>query len=209
VAATTTTPVYKATDLILVTRLGHTFTASRRTVAWLDFIIAAFAKRFPDAKLLMLQSCYHEGVAASEGTHDFDACFDFWFIGTLKVGLSQLQSGLLLQRFFRARGGGGWFRHLGEWAAPKDWHVHVFVLPAGLKMFATKVGLYIDGGLSQFGVVKASSQLSDYLRRSLGLKGMHESGADTTWFPPIIRLTVFNYRRWVRLHGVPKGIGEK
>lgn len=58
------------TDIITATRLGHTFKASHRTVAWLDWLIADLARAFPRSRLVMFQSCYNTGVAASAGTHD-------------------------------------------------------------------------------------------------------------------------------------------
>lgn len=190
------------TDLIIVTRLGHRFKASRRTVAHLDYTIAAFERIFPHARLLMVQSCYNTGVELSKGTHDYDACFDFVFSGKMP-GLTQTWKWLRFQRFMRNHGWGGWWRHTGPWSSPSAWHFHGFTLPVGLEHFTTRVGLYIDGGASEGHPGSASSQLVDYLAGAQGLAGQHVSRSDRTYRPKSISQTVFNYAKWVRVHGVP------
>lgn len=196
------------TDLIKVSRLGHTFVASRRTVAWLDHLIWQFNRTFPKARLVILQPCYHSGVAASAGTHDFDACFDLWFAGKMP-GITYRRKGLRFSRFMRNRGAsGGWFRRTGEWANPYAWHFHCFPLPVGLKKFTTKVGIYIDGGESQ-GKSGYSSQLVDYVEENaMGLASEHgyNSDPDRRQKPKNLHSVVFNYHAWVAVHGVPRGI---
>ncbi|GAB3867423.1 hypothetical protein GCM10028801_41390 [Nocardioides maradonensis] len=195
-----TSPGLKQTDLITVTRLGHTFRASRRTVAWLDWIIADFARIFPRARLVMLQPCYDTGVAASAGTHDKDAVFDFGFIGTL--GRPTLTwRWLRFQRFFRNHCAAAWWRHTGTWASPSAYHVHGFPLPADLKHFTTEVGIYVDGGASQGHPGSTSSQLVDYMNAAEGLAGQHAARMDRTYRPR--RIAAFDYDRWVAKHGIP------
>lgn len=186
--------VARSTDLITVTRLGRRFKASRRTVAHLDKTIAAFNRHFPNAKLTIIQTCYNTGVAASAGTHDFDACFDFGFTGH---GVTWPA----LQRFLRRLGWGCWWRRTGTWSAPAAYHVHAFSLPVGLKKFPTKVGEFIDGGQSSVGRVIASSQLVDYLQFKDGLA---DHAPDPTWRPSRISTSVFRYLPWVAVHGVPR-----
>lgn len=188
---------FHPTDLITVTRLGRTFKASRRTVAHLDYTIAAFARKFPKARLVIIQPCYNTGVAASAHTHDYDAVFDFGFAGSFP-GLTAARKWRRFSIFMRNHGWGGWWRHTGSWAAPSEWHFHGFTLPADLLHFATRVGTYIDGGLSSEGRVTASSQLADYLGGALGLAGQHKNGSDTAWRPKNLRSRVFDYDRWVR-----------
>lgn len=194
----------RATDLIKVTRLGVTFTASRRTVAHLDKTIDAFNKQFPHARLHIIQPCYNKGVAASAGTHDFDAVFDFGWTGTLVQGQSIEAQWARLQHFLRRLGWGCWWRHTGSWAVASEWHVHGFSLPVGLKRFATEVGEFIDGGASQGKPGEGSSQLVDYLDGSLGLAGEHTSGIDPSWRPYPIGSSVFRYWPWALVHGVPR-----
>jgi hypothetical protein len=192
------------TDIITVTRLGHTFKASRRTVAWLDWITAEFARIFPAADLVILQTCYNTGVAASAGTHDFDACFDFDWSGHIPRRTSTARW-RRFQRFMRNHCAAAWWRHTGSWSAESSWHVHCFPLPANLKTFTTKVGVYVDGGASQ-GKAGYSSQLADYLHGAFGLAGMHFAFSDHSWRPRLVK--AFDYDRYVAKHGIPKGLGE-
>jgi hypothetical protein len=212
----TTTPVrHVQTDIITVTRLGHTFKASRRTVAWLDYLIWQFNRTFPKARLVMLQSCYHQGVQMSAGTHDYDAVFDLWFVGKIP-GLTLKAQGMRFSRFMRNRGAsGGWFRYYGDWKSPAEWHYHGFPLPVGLERFPTRVGRFIDGGESGLRLAgvnePGSSQLQDYVEtNALGLAGQHAFGSDPTrrQKPKDLNNVVFNYRAWTAVHGVPRGIDE-
>lgn len=193
--------VARATDLIAVTRAGRTFKASRRTVAHIDATFAAFAQQFPKARLSIIQACYNSTVAASAGTHDRDAVFDFGFSGVLVPGGNDAAQWLRLQRFLRNHGWGCWWRHTGTWAAQSAWHVHGFSLPVGLATFATQVGEFIDGGQSTLGRVVASSQLADYLTEKDGLAG---HACDHTWRPSPISSSVFRYVPWVLRHGIPR-----
>lgn len=191
----------RSTDLISVTRAGHTFKASRRTVAHLDYTFAAFAAQFPKARLTILQTCYHDGPL-SAGTHDLDAVFDFGFTGEMYPTYQRhtVESDWLrLQRFLRNHGWGCWWRHTGTWAKSSAWHIHAFSLPVGLQRFATKVGEFVDGGQSTLGRVVASSQLEDYLTHHDGLTG---HAPDNTWRPTPLR--AFRYLPWVAAHGIPR-----
>lgn len=185
-------------DLLTVTRLGHTFKASRRTVAHLDWTIRRLKRRWPQARLVIAQTCYHSGVAASAGTHDFDACFDFIITGLpWRLG----------QRFLRNAGWAAWWRRTGQWAARSAWHFHAVSIPPQLAgrdvtadevgrayhRLSIKVGQFIDGGYTTNGRSDSSSQVADYFHRSLGLAGQHEPGEDKTWFPPNIAKTIYAY----------------
>lgn len=193
------------TDIITVTRLGHTFKASRRTVAWLDWITAAFAKQFPGAHLVILQTCYNTGVAASAGTHDKDAVFDLDWSGHIPRPTSAWRW-RRFQRFVRNHCAAAWWRHTGTWANESAWHVHCFPLPANLRTFTTEVGIYVDGGASQGCPGSTSSQLADYLNGAEGLAGQHVARSDRSWRPR--RIAAFDYARYVAKHGIPKGLGE-
>lgn len=193
--------VARATDLITVTRMGRRFKASRRTVAHIEKTAAEFKRVFPHASLVIIQTCYNRTVSASAGTHDFDACFDFGFTGTLLPGKPIEAQWDQLQHFLRRLGWGCWWRHTGPWAAQSEWHVHGFSLPVGLKRFTTTVGEFIDGGQTSLGRVVASSQLADYLAEKDGLAS---HGCDHTWRPSPISSSVFRYLPWVAVHGIPR-----
>lgn len=185
-------------DLITVTRLGHAFQASRRTVAHLDWTIKRLRRRWPHARLIIIQTCYHSGVEASAGTHDFDACFDFRIVGLPWP---------LAQRFLRNAGWAAWWRHTGEWAPKDAWHIHAVSIPPGLagrdvtaaevgaayRRQGMKVGKYIDGGVTTEGYPFTSSQVRDFFHRSTGLAERHADGQDTGWFPPNIAKTIYVY----------------
>lgn len=190
-------------DLIVVTRLGHTFKASRRTVAWFDNLAREFKRLFPKAQLVIAQTCYNTGVAASAGTHNLDGPFDLVFTGSLgRIYITKAWRWRRFQRFIRNHGSAAWWRHTGTWASESAWHVHCFPLPADLTHFTTEVGIYVDGGASQGHPGSTSSQLVDYLNGAQGLAGEHASGSDRTWRPKIIK--AFNYDAYVAKYGVPK-----
>lgn len=196
--------VLNQTDIIKVHRLGHTFRASRRTVACLDRTIRRFKRQFPEARLVIFQTPYNTGVKASEGSHDYDCSFDFGFTGKIK-GRTRRAKWRRFERFMRDSGWGIWWRHTGTWAPERRWHLHGFPLPVGLERFSTRVGYLVDGGMSSTGRTFASSQLADYTARPMR-NGLASHDPDTGWklLRPI-RETVFDYRRWVDKHGAPKG----
>lgn len=183
---------------------GSTFRCSNR-VAWhLRWTIYRLRLRHPRSRLVIYQPCYHTGVAASAGTHDFDAVFDVWITGG-RLGREPWRA----QWFLRRRGWAAWFRHTGSWSARSAWHIHMVSLPPGLPANPTpldvgrayarlgiKVGRYIDGGYTTTGRVSASSQVDDYYAHALGLAGQHRAGADRSRFPDNINRTVFRRRLW-------------
>lgn len=155
-----------AADLITATRGGKTFKASRRTVAHLDYTIERLAKAHPKARLVIIQPSFNTGVPQSKGTHDLDACFDVWIDG---LGWWDAQ------KFLRTCGWAAWYRF------PPTFSHHIHMVSLG---YPGKVGVFVPG------------QVDDYYRHALGLKGQHNSGIDTSWFPPNIKATVFDYPAW-------------
>jgi hypothetical protein len=183
--------------VVTVTRCGVTFRASLFTVALLDRTLRRLRRRFPWARLQIIQPCYHTGVDRSAGTHDKDCVLDVRI-----VGLTWLQA----QRFLRNAGWAAWWRHTGPWAAKSNWHIHMAAIPTGLhghpdaltvgkayKHLGLVVGEYIDGGYTTSGHVEASSQVVDYFNHAEGLSGEHFTGYDHTWFPPNIAATVYKF----------------
>ena len=155
-----------------VTIGGKTFRAGMRTIAHLQWTIEQLAKRFPMARLEVIQGSYNSGVAASAGTHDFDGVLDVRIVGL---------DWWVAQKFLRQCGWAAWFRHTGDWAAPSAWHIHMISIGC-----PGPVGIFIPG------------QLDDYFRHSLGLKGQHDSGLDDSWFPPDINATIFDFPQYLR-----------
>lgn len=186
----------RQTDLIRVTRCGVTFTASRRTVAHIDYTLAAFRAAFPHAILTIIQSCYHKGVAMSAGTHDYDAVLDFGFEGHLTT-MGGDADWRRLERFLRIH---GWAAFWRNW--PGDEHVHAISLPRWVKgigyVFHTVVGYLIDGGMSLYGRIVSSSQVHDYVT---GLDALADHAPDHDWRPN--PQPVFSYKRWTLAHGIP------
>lgn len=196
----------RAGELRVVTMLGRTFKASRRTIWHLRWTLFVLSVRYPKARLQILQTCYHTGVDLSKGTHDFDCVFDVWITGGV-LGADPWRA----QRFLRAHGWAAYFRHSGSWAARSQWHIHMISLPPGLpadptpldvgKAYARlgiKVGEYIDGGYTTLGRVVATSQVDDYYAHALGLASQHRAGEDPSWFPKDINRTIFRRAMWFR-----------
>ncbi|MCW2496387.1 hypothetical protein [Jatrophihabitans sp.] len=156
-----------AADLIWVTLGGRSFQATRRTVAHLTATIERLAKIRPDAQLIVIQGCYNTGVAASAGTHDYDAVFDVQIVG---MGWWDAQA------FLRRNGWAAWVRQPPTFS----WHIHMVSLG-----YPGKVGVYVPG------------QVDDYYAHALGLKGQHDSGSDPSWHPADINSTVFDYPAWL------------
>jgi len=162
---------------------GKTFRASKRTISHLKWTRFRLAARHPRARLRVIQGSYNTGVAASAGTHDYDAVLDVEI-----VGLDWLKA----QAFLRACGWAAWWRRSGQWSSPNAWHIHMISIPSGLdgspseaeilaayRRLGIRVGRFVPG------------QVRDYYRRATGLKGQHDPGSDHTWFPPNINKTVF------------------
>lgn len=183
---------------------GVTFRCSNRVYWHLLWTIWFLKARYPKARLTIFQPCYHTGVAASAGTHDFDAVLDVWIDGGV-LGADPWRA----QRVLRRLGWAAWFRNTGSWAARSAWHIHMISLPLGLpanptpldvgKAYAAlgmKVGEYIDGGYTTTGRVVGTSQVDDYYAHALGLAGEHRAGEDHSWYPDNINRTVFRRRWW-------------
>jgi hypothetical protein len=173
----------RADRLITVTFGGRFFKCSQNTYAALLDTQARLAKAHPKAWIRVIQGCYNTGVAASAGTHDFDACLDVQI-----VGLSWQDA----QDFLRKCGWAAWWRHTGSWASPSQWHIHMALL--GAPAAGCTVGQYVDGGATLFGHVVTSSQYADYFAHRSGLVG-HVS--DPTWHPADIAGTIFKYAQWL------------
>lgn len=180
--------------LSMHTIAGHTFKASAWTAGHLNNTIARLKVAHPAARLKIWQPCYNTGVDVSKGTHDLDGVFDVEIIG-----LTWSEA----QRFLRNCGWAAWHRYPPTFALE---HIHMATIPPGLTNSPTptqigaayvrlgiKVGLYIDGGYTTSAPhqVTTSSQVSDYFRHALGLKGEHDSGDDRSYFPPSITATVY------------------
>lgn len=181
---------------------GVTFRCSNRVYWHLLWTIWFLKVRFPKARLHILQTCYHTGVAASAGTHDFDAVFDVWITGGV-LGRDPNRA----QKVLRILGWGAWFRHTGPWADPSEWHIHMISLPTGLPAHPTaldvgkaydalgiKVGEFIDGGYTTQGRIVGSSQVVDLFNHAEGLAGEHNQNSDPSWYPKDINKTVFRRR---------------
>lgn len=162
---------------------GVTFKSTERTAAHLQSTITQLAKAHPGTRLRIIQPCYNTTVAASAGTHDYDAVFDFEIVG---------MDWWAAQRFLRTQGWACWFRHNGTWANEASWHIHAISLG-----YPGKVGKYIDGGLSLYGRRVATSQVEDYFNHAFGLANQHRPRSDTSWFPPDINATIFNYTAYL------------
>lgn len=143
-------------------------------------------------EIVVIQSDWNTGVAASAGTHDFDATWDIYIPG---VGWWETQ------RFLRANGFGCWYRHPPLFGN----HIHGFTLPPregssisdDFKVRGFKVGIYVDGGYSSRGGLVTSSQIADYYNEAFGLAGRHSPHSDRSWFPKDKRATIFNLHNYV------------
>jgi hypothetical protein len=171
---------------------GHEIKGSFRTICAMDRINRLVYRRF-GVGLSIIQSCYNTTVAASAGTHDFDACFDVWIEGV---------DPWKAQRFLRRLGFGCWVRKPPLFS----WHIHGFVLPVrhgdvisdDFKQHGFKVGIYVDGGYSTRGSLVTSSQLADYYNHAFGLSGQHTRNSDRSWYPKNIAGTVFDLPSYVK-----------
>jgi len=173
---------------------GKKVVGSLRTIAHLDYLNNLARKRFGRG-LVVIQGPYNTTVKASAGTHDYDACLDVSIPGV---------PWLTQQNFFRANGGGAYYR--GPENGFKTKHIHYFTLPyhakgvevsQGYQRTGFKVGRYVDGGWSTAGKRTTSSQIEDYYNRRNALKGHARDG---TWFPPDIDKTIFNLTKYIARH---------
>lgn len=171
--------------VVEVTFGGRTFRAGQVTYANLLATQTALDHKYPGSQIVVIQPCYNTGVAASAGTHDRDGVLDVEITG---IGWGPAQS------FLRTQGWAAWWRHTGTWAARDRWHIHMISLAAWKA--SCPLGQYVDGGISEFGHVVTSSQITDYYNHALGLAGQHDSGDDRTWHPADIDRTIFRYAHW-------------
>lgn len=168
---------------------GRKIIGSFRTLCHLNRLNNLSVKKF-GKQITVIQRDYNTTVAASAGTHDFDATFDLWIYGV---------DGWVQQRFFRTNGLGCWLRY-----PPKfGFHIHGFTLPPHVgtsfvddfKNGGFKVGKYIDGGYSIYGKLVTSAQLSDVYNKKSGLAG---HAHDPSWYPPSTQATIFNLNQYVQ-----------
>lgn len=147
---------------------GRRFKCSKRTGAHLD----RTRKRLRDKgrSLRIIQGSYNDSVAASAGTHDYDAVFDVEI-----TGMSWPEA----QHWLRENGWAAWVRTPAQGFT---YHIHMVSLPRYKLKWVSKVGEYVPG------------QVVDYYNHEDGLAG---GGHDPSWFPPNIRATIFNYTAWV------------
>lgn len=171
------------------TMYGRPVYGSFRSVAWLNRMNNLSLKRF-GVGIVVIQSAYNTTIEASEGTHDFDACFDVYIPGV---------DFWTQQKFFRSGGGGAYYRRPSQGFSN---HIHLFVLPPregrsisdDYKVHGFKVGKYVDGGFSTYGRQITSSQLEDYYEHRSALSG---HAHDPSWFPPDIAATIFDLNKYV------------
>lgn len=151
------------------TIFGGRVQGSYRTIAHIDRLNNLAASRFNSA-VAVIQSCYNTSVAASAGTHDYDAVLDVYIPGV---------NWWTQQRFFRANGFACWYRHCPEFCGNE--HIHGMTIPADGHDFRTRVGIYVPG------------QLSDYYNNRNGLASHSHDG---TWHPSSIKATIFDLRAY-------------
>lgn len=183
----------KATDRVKwsgKTSGGKAVTGSLRSIAWIDQTNARAVAKFGRG-LVVIQSAYNSGVAASAGTHDYDACFDVYIPGV---------PWRTQETFFRQQGSGAYWRKPPKFGN----HIHLFVLPPregkvvsdDYKVAGFKVGKYVDGGYSLYGSKRNSSQIDDYYARPMK-NALAGHAADDGYHPPNITATIFNLPAYI------------
>lgn len=168
---------------------GRAVIGSLRTIAHLDHLDTLSVKKFGTG-ISVYQSPYNTSVAASAGTHDYDACLDVWIPGV---------DGFTQQAFFRANGAGAYYRRPEQGFST---HIHYLCLPPregqnvsdDYRSAGFKVGQYVDGGWSLYGRAVASSQIEDYYSGRTALSG---HAVDPSWFPPNRAATVFDLKAYI------------
>jgi hypothetical protein len=173
------------------TTAGRPIRGSFRTLCHMNRLNNLALRRF-GREISVIQPDWNTTVAASAGTHDFDATWDLWIPGV---------DPWVQQRFFRANGMAGWIRKPPLFG----WHFHGFTLPPreghsisdDFKVHGFKVGIYVDGGYSTRGGLVTSSQIVDYYNHAFGLANQHARGSDRSWYPKDIPATIFNLKRYV------------
>lgn len=168
---------------------GRKVIGTYRSIAHLDATDAAARKKYGTG-LVVIQPSYNTTVAASAGTHDFDACFDVYIPGVAWA---------TQQRFFRSIGWGAYWRKPPRFGH----HIHMFSLPLregtvradDYRSAGTKVGLYVDGGWSTKGRKTTSAQLDAYYNHRDALAS---NAKDNSWFPADIPKTIFDLKAYTK-----------
>ena len=111
---------------------GQTCFVGRRTAAHLDFTKERLEARHPGRRLVIIQSAYNTGVAASAGTHDFDACLDVFIQG---------MDWKPAQRFLRRCGWAAWHR------GPPLFGHHIHMVSLGC---TCRVGEFVPGQVADY-----------------------------------------------------------
>lgn len=176
---------------------GRKVIGTYRSIAHLDATDAAAKKKYGTG-LVVIQPSYNTTVAASAGTHDYDACFDVYIPGV---------SWATQQRFFRSVGWGAYWRKPPKFGH----HIHMFSLPLRVGVVRaddyreakTKVGLYVDGGFSTRGARVSSSQLDAYYNHRDALAS---NARDTSWFPGDITKTIFDLTAYTKARAPKKPV---
>ncbi len=168
---------------------GRDVTGSLRTIAALDRTDALAVKRW-GVHIVVIQPPFNKGVAASAGTHDYDACLDVYIPGV---------AWRIQESFFRANGWGAYWRRPPKFGH----HIHMFVLPVQEGVDRTddyreggfKVGRFVDGGWSLFGRRTTSAQVGAYYEHRDALAS---NAKDDGWFPASIKATIFNLGAYLK-----------
>lgn len=176
---------------------GRKVTGSFRTICALDHLNTLSIKKFGKA-IIVIQPPYNKGVAASAGTHDYDACLDVYIPGVPWA---------TQQQFFRANGCGAYWRRPPLFSN----HVHLFILPVqegkdradDFKSAGFTVGYLVDGGWSLYGKKKYSAQIDAYYAHRDALA---DNAKDTGWFPPSIKATIFDLATYIRSQRAAKPV---
>jgi hypothetical protein len=155
---------------------GDPVQIGRRTAAHLDWTKQQLAKQIPDARIIIIQGTYHKGFEPSKGTHDFDRCLD---VMILKPD-GETYNWTAAERFFRRHGWAAWHRTPQQ---DPDFSHHIHMISLGGAN--CPVGTLIPG------------QIADYRNHAFGLEGLHAAKSDTSFFPPDIDATIFNYHDYL------------
>lgn len=174
---------------------GRKVIGTYRSIAHLDATDAAAKKKYGTG-LVVIQPSYNTTVAASAGTHDFDACFDVYIPGVAWA---------TQQRFFRSVGWGAYWRRPPKFGH----HIHMFSLPLrkgtvradDYREAGVKVGLYVDGGWSTRGKKVSSAQLDAYYNHRDALAS---NAPDPSWFPGDITKTIFDLTAYTKARAPQK-----
>lgn len=178
----------KPNTIVRFLHRGRTYKCSFRAACHMARLNALAVAKY-GTEIVVIQGPYNTTVAASAGTHDYDATWDIHI-----PGVDWYEQ----QRFLRANGFGCWVRRPPAFG----WHIHGFTLPPregvsisdDFRVFGFKVGKYVDGGWSLYGRSVASSQVGDYYDERSGLSG---HARDTTWFPENKAATIFDLDAFV------------